>query len=133
MRSTVTARNLASVAAPRVGALFLVVLLGHLIFMASPFHMATVGEDAGHEQAMPAAGLEAPLQHISAGERSHLDCAIQWVASPQASLLILVLSGPLLGWMSGCIAGTQETRPWANANGPPPSGDRQALLQVFRI
>jgi hypothetical protein len=133
MRSRLTARYLADVAAPRVGLLLLVVMLAHLIFMASPLHMATVGEDGDHQLAMPVSAFGSSLQHISEGDRSHLDCAIQWAASPEASLLILLLAGPLLGWMSGCISSIQKTRPEARANGPPLCGDRQALLQVFRI
>jgi hypothetical protein len=133
MRSRLTARDLAVVAAPRIEVLLLVVLLAHLVFMASPFHMATVGEDPDHQMAMPVPGLQSSPPYISVGERPHVDCAIQWAASPQASLLLLLLAGPLLGWMSGCISSIQKTRPQAHANGPPPLGDRQALLQVFRL
>jgi hypothetical protein len=120
-------------AAPRVAALLLVVLLAHLVFMASPYHTATVGEDQGHQMAQHVTVLQLPLLHISVGDRPHLDCVIQWAASPQASLLLLLLAGPLLGWMSGCISSIQKTRPQAQANGPPLLGDRQALLQVFRL
>jgi hypothetical protein len=113
--------------------LLLMVLLAHLVFMASPFHTAAVGEDQHHRMARPVTGLQSTLLQISMGNRPHLDCAIQWAPSPQASLLLLLLAGPLLGWMSGCISSIQKTRPQAHANGPPLSGDRQALLQVFRL
>jgi hypothetical protein len=133
MLGRLTARYSALMTAPRVGVLLLVVLLAHLVFMASPFHTAAVGEDQYHQMAMPVTGLQSSLLHISVGNRPHLACAIQWAASPQASLLLLLLVGPLLGWMSGCISSIQKTRPQAHANGPPLLGDRQALLPVFRL
>jgi hypothetical protein len=133
MRSRSADRYPTVVVAPQVGVLLLLVILAHLTFMASPLHMAMAEGRQGHQMALPVTGLQLLLLHIAVGDRPHLDCAIQWAASPQASLLLLLLAGPLLGWVSGCISSTQKTRPQAHANGPPPAGDRQALLQVFRL
>jgi hypothetical protein len=120
--------------APRVGVLLLVVLLAHLLFMASPFHMAMVGTDQAHQTVRPGGGLESAQVQIAVGEKPHLDCAIQWVSSPHSSPLLLVFAaGALLGWMNGRSTSTLARRPHAHANGPPMAGDRQALLQVFRI
>ena len=56
----------------------------------------------------------------------------EFATSPQASLITVLIAAPTLGWTGGDLASGQSTRPLAQANGPP-HGDRQALLQVFRL
>jgi hypothetical protein len=131
MRSRLADRYPAVAIAPQVGVLLLLVLLAHLIFMASPLHMAMLGEDRGH-QMVTAERHGGDHQQISAYGQPHRDCLIQWAMSPQAPWLGLLLLGSVVAWMSGLISSTQTVRPLPQANGPP-IGDRQAFLQVFRL
>jgi hypothetical protein len=131
MRSMTTNRY-SMVAAPRVGLSLLLILLAHVIFIASPLHMAMLSGDRYH-QIVTAEGHGEDQQQISANGQPHLDCLIQWTRSPQAPWFgLLLLLGSVVAWMSGLISSIQTMRPLPQANGPP-RGDRQALLQVFRL
>jgi hypothetical protein len=115
-----------------VAGLLLLVLVAHLSFMASPFHWVMLEQGEDHHAAM-VAGVNTPhAEHRSFGVQHPVDCVIQWAPPPRASLIAVLIATPTIGWMSDDLASTRITRPLARANGPP-SGDRQALLQVFRL
>jgi len=94
--------------------------------------MAMVEQDADHHALMVADGDASHAEHSSIDVLQAADCVIQWATSPQASLITVLIAAPTLGWTGGDLASGQITRPLAQANGPP-HGDRQALLQVFRL
>jgi len=131
MRSTTWDRYPTIAVASHAGALLLV-LLAHLAFMASPFHLAMVEGEQNHHAAMRAGGAGIHPEHVSLGDPPHADCAIQWATSVQASVRMLPTAAPALGWAGAGLASPQPTQPLAHATGPPHQ-DRQVLLQVFRL
>lgn len=116
---------------PQAG-LLLLILLAHLALMASAFHQVMVAPGGDHQAAVVGGDDGSRPQLVSLGGWRPADCAIQWATSPWGSLTALLIGAAVLGWMRGALASGQIWRPLARANGPP-GGDRQALLQVFRL
>jgi len=131
MRSMAAVRD-QTVSLPQAGLVLLLVLLAHLVLMATPFHLAMMDGDQAVQAVMAGAGDDGHLGQVSLTDPPHPDCAIEWARVSRASALVLLLVGPVLGWLLGATPSTQAVRPRPQANSPP-AGDWQALLQVFRL
>ena len=114
--------------------MLLAVLLTHLAFMTSPFHVRMSAEQSHAVDSAVMAGSEAAATPAGWTTRNKHDghCIIEWMRlDPQTTLAVFLAvaltAGPLALHLQ--ILGT---RPIARALGPPSSGDPQALLQVFR-
>lgn len=117
----------------RITVLLLLTLLAHMGVMASPLH---------------AYAADAPRAHASAGPHGER-CAACWAAdpaapaddpaphcamaaAPRAELSLAVPAAVALARPLSPCEGGATWRPAAQGPAPPPSADRQALLQVFR-
>ena len=120
---------IAAVAPP--ARVLLLVLTAHLSCMTLPFHIPMF-EGAGDHQTSSAPAAIGSDHGLVSAEQPHLDCTIRWAPSPQAAPLSLLGTVTVPGWASECTLAVRAMRPLPRANGPP-SGDRQALLQVFRL
>ena len=123
-------------ATSRQGAgLLLVVLLAHLMFMASPLHDARIGTapDQGSVAALSSASPFGPLALVATSRQEHDGhCVIEWTTVSQFVISVTLLATPVSHAVNG--SGLLIASPLiARAIGPPAEGDPQAVLQVFRL
>ena len=119
--------------APLRAAAFLAVLVIHLAYMASPLHEWTLTERP-HIAAMTSTEVG---QATSTAERvAHNEhaghCLIQWTKAAEGMALASFLAVTSASTSVGLEQHLPQMLPVAQAHGPP-HGDRQALLQVFRL
>jgi hypothetical protein len=120
----------------RWSGLVLLMLLGHLMLMASPLHATMLGlaelspaQVGGSE--LPAGLNEAQVELVGAQHVGH-HCAVEW--SAPAKLGLGLGSGPGAGWpLITPELGLKPVAPNVGTPGPDRQPDRQALLQVFRL
>lgn len=122
--------------------LLLAVLLTHLLFMASPLHDAMLGSKPAHaaEASAPSvAQLSSDQGEVVALDATshheyHSHCGLEWATVPRGMTQITMATGA--DATAAVIEGLNLQRavtPIARAVGPPPDGDAQAVLQVFRL
>src|SRR6266542_1748333 len=87
MRSMARDRYPSIAVAPQARVLLLV-RLAHLTVMATPFHRAMLEGGQDHPIGLTAGGNGLHREPVTAGDRAHADCALQWATSPQVSLRV---------------------------------------------
>ena len=120
---------------PRVAAVLLISLIAHLLLMTTPLHAAMLAP--GMAESHPerpgetlVANQELAWSPLGAVHGQH--CAMEWRTSAQPPLTFLGRVG-VLNLSALVLSEPLRWRPRAQALGPPPQVDRQALLQVFRM
>jgi hypothetical protein len=118
-------------------AIFVLLLLcGHLVLLASPFHMLAMASPGGPMlESSPPMGTE-PLglvQLVGPQLNCFSRCLIEWNAAP-AGFSSNLLAGLLpASWLPAQLELTVPAWVLPRALGPPPPIDLQVLWQVFRI
>lgn len=117
--------------------LLLLVVCGHVFFMASPLHAS-----GGHrpDRMVSAAEANPTFGHgetssaaRSVGELGSADhCALEWIGPAELAIQLLLGLTPAQPLPAGA-QGAASARLPAHGIGPPLHADRHALLQVFRF
>jgi hypothetical protein len=119
--------------APLRAAALLAILVIHLVYMASPLHGWTLTQRS-HIVAMTSTevGQATATVERAAHDEHAGHCLIQWTKAAEGMALASILAITSARPGVGLEQHLPLMLPVAQAHGPP-LGDRQALLQVFRL
>jgi hypothetical protein len=112
----------------------ILLLLGHLVLMASPLHAMLMEQGQSPVAVTAAAFGDSGLLAPPSPQPSCVETCMAGWTPLSARLLITLLAGLLVAIVVRIQVGQLRQRQLpVRVLGPPPRGDSQALLQVFRI
>ena len=120
---------------PRLAAVLLISLIAHLVLMTTPLHAAMLAPDMAEshpEDLAEALVADQESAWSPLGPLHGQHCAMEWRSSAQPPLTFLGRVG-VLHLSALLLSEPVRWCPRAQALGPLPPVDRQALLQVFRM